>query len=246
MKKLVFTAFAVIGFLFTSNCQEILVGAQIWSSKNLDVSNFRTGDPIQQAKTNLEWQKAGDNKQPAWCYYNNDATKGKLYNWYAVVDIRGLAPKGWHIPSFQEWVNLIGFLGGQDIAGKKIKNSSGWDDIIIIKSKTCPNCATWSAEYRSKVACHTCKDSRLVPATKVTYSGNGSNDSGFKGLPCGKRDLVGNFEDIGKDGYFWSTKQDGNRDNGYAWVFSISNNSNSLLKSYSNKYDGFSVRCIKD
>ncbi len=78
-----------------------------WSKKNLNVSKFRNGDNIPEAKTNEEWNKAGENKQPAWCYYNNDslngAKYGKLYNWYAVNDSRGLAPLGWHIPSDVEW-----------------------------------------------------------------------------------------------------------------------------------------------
>ena len=72
-------------------------------SKNLNVSRFRNGEIIFEAKTIEEWEKAGENKTPAWCYYNNNPTNGakygKLYNWYAVNDIRALAPKGWHIPS---------------------------------------------------------------------------------------------------------------------------------------------------
>ena len=62
----------------------------------------------------------------AYCYYNNDsatyaATYGKLYNWYAVNDPRGLAPAGWHVPSDAEWTELINCLGGEDVAGGKMK-----------------------------------------------------------------------------------------------------------------------------
>ena len=68
----------------------------------------------------------------AWCYYNNDPANGKkygkLYNWYAVNDPRGLAPKGWHIPTDSEWTMLTNDLGGDSIAGTKMKNSSGWND----------------------------------------------------------------------------------------------------------------------
>lgn len=111
---------------------EVKIGNQVWMSKNLDVSTFRNGDPIPQAKTNEEWEKAGENKQPAWCYYENDpangAKYGKLYNWYAVNDSRGLAPAGFHVPSDAEWTILTDFLGGSDIAGKKMKSTNGWSN----------------------------------------------------------------------------------------------------------------------
>lgn len=86
------------------------IGKQVLMSENLNVDKFRNGDSIPHAKTNEEWKKAGENKQPAWCYYDNDpknATKyGKLYNWYAVKDFRNITPKGWHIPSNAEWVEI--------------------------------------------------------------------------------------------------------------------------------------------
>ena len=80
--------------------------------------------------TDEEWEKAGKNKQPAWCYYNNDpangAKYGKLYNWYAVNDPRGLAPKGWHVPSDDDWFILRDYLGGKEIAGSKMKSETDW------------------------------------------------------------------------------------------------------------------------
>jgi uncharacterized protein (TIGR02145 family) len=85
---------------------------------------------ILEAKTNEEWIKANENKQPAWCYFNNDSTKnkkfGKLYNWYAVNDIRGLAPEGYHIPTDEEWKILTTYLGGESVAGSRMK-AKEWD-----------------------------------------------------------------------------------------------------------------------
>ena len=99
------------------------IGNQIWMSLNFDGDTFCNGDPIYQAKTDQEWKSAGQNKQPAWCYYDNDskngAKYGKLYNWYAVNDPRILAPKGWHIPSDAEWTTLENYL--RDVASKKMK-----------------------------------------------------------------------------------------------------------------------------
>jgi uncharacterized protein (TIGR02145 family) len=64
----------------------------------------------------------------AWCYYENNPNNGKLYNWYAVNDSRGLAPEGWHIPSTDEWTDLINNLGGAQTAGNKLKSENGWND----------------------------------------------------------------------------------------------------------------------
>jgi len=108
--------------------EEVTIGTQVWMTKNLIVDTFRNGDPIPEAKTNEEWKKAGDNKQPAWCYYDNDSANGyiygKLYNWYAVNDPRGLAPDGWHVPTDAEWTVLTdSLLGGTDVAGGKMKTT---------------------------------------------------------------------------------------------------------------------------
>jgi len=76
-----------------------------WMTKNLEVSTYRNGDPIPKVTNGAAWASLTTG---AYCYYNNDsttyaATYGKLYNWYAVNDPRGLAPEGWHIPTDFEW-----------------------------------------------------------------------------------------------------------------------------------------------
>jgi uncharacterized protein (TIGR02145 family) len=99
--------------------QSDLIGVQIggmtWMTRNLEETRFRNGDRIRQAQSDEEWQEAGFNKKPAWCYYNDDNdsgsteihNRGKLYNSYAVNDPRGLAPVGWHIPNELEWNLLV-------------------------------------------------------------------------------------------------------------------------------------------
>ena len=165
MKKVSLIFILLIGFGCISYAQTITIGTQVWTTKNLDAATFRNGDPIPQAKTDEEWEKAGDNQQPAWCYYDNDpangAKYGKLYNWYAVNDSRGLAPVGYHIPSDAEWTILTDFLGGEKVAGTKMKSTDFW------------------ADYEGN-------------------SGNGTNESGFSGLPGGNRDLDGTFYYFGK------------------------------------------------
>ena len=76
----------------------VKIGGQEWMAENLNVSKFRNGDIIPHAKSNAEWKAAGEKKQPAWCYYENDPSNGvkygKLYNWYAVRDPRGVGTTG--------------------------------------------------------------------------------------------------------------------------------------------------------
>jgi uncharacterized protein (TIGR02145 family) len=109
------------------------IGNKIWMTQNLNVDKFQNGDPIPAAKTNSDWQKALQLKQPAWCYYNNDSATGKqygkLYNWYAIHDQRGLAPSGWHIPAEVEWTQLANEFGGETTAGETMK-SNGFDTFL--------------------------------------------------------------------------------------------------------------------
>jgi uncharacterized protein (TIGR02145 family) len=111
---------------------QVKIGSQIWMSSNLNVDKFRNGDPILEAKTPEEWKNAGKNKQAAWCNYENDAANGdkygKLYNWYAVNDPRGLAPEGWRVPKQNEWKTMVNELGGKKVAGAKMKSKNGWKD----------------------------------------------------------------------------------------------------------------------
>jgi uncharacterized protein (TIGR02145 family) len=122
--------FVLIGTGSAIFSQTVTIGTQVWMTKNLDVATFRNGDSIPHAKTDEEWEKAGENGQPAWCYYDNDPANGekygKLYNWFAVNDPRGLVPVGYHIPSDAEWTKLTDFLGGEEVAGTKMKSTSGW------------------------------------------------------------------------------------------------------------------------
>jgi uncharacterized protein (TIGR02145 family) len=110
-----------------------------WMTKNLNVDIFRNGDKIPQAKTKEGWLEANRKKQAAWCYYKFDPKNGneygKLYNWYAVNDKRGLAPKDWKIPSHNDWVELVSFLGGEEEAAVNLKSKIGWGDDIIYSDK---------------------------------------------------------------------------------------------------------------
>ena len=102
----------------------------IW--KNLNVDKFSNGDPIQEAKTNEEWVNACKERKPVWAHYDNDEDNGikygKLYNWYAINDKRGLAPKGWHISTEEEWLVLEKLLNFDYNGATKLKSTEGWND----------------------------------------------------------------------------------------------------------------------
>jgi uncharacterized protein (TIGR02145 family) len=135
MKALLILSFTIVGLLgcnksvpsqpVDENIPTTAVCNQVWMTKNLDVAFYRNGDAIPQVTDSLEW---GNLTTGAWCYYNNDAANGriygKLYNWYAVNDSRGLAPAGYHVSSDIEWTSLVTCLGGGDsTAGGKIKEA---------------------------------------------------------------------------------------------------------------------------
>ncbi len=101
-----------------------------WTTSNLSVKRFKNGEKIMHAQTEQEWFYASKNKLPAWCYYEDENgvdTKTILYNWYAVVDPRGLAPMGSHIPTVFEWDDFINTLGGENVTPRKIMAKTGWE-----------------------------------------------------------------------------------------------------------------------
>ena len=112
--------------------KEVKIGNQIWMAENLNVDTFRNGDPIPYAQTLEEWKKYNKAGKPAWTYYDNDpkyeAIYGKLYNWNAVDDPRGLAPEGWYIPDHKGWEQLAEILGNDECVGTKLKSVIGWED----------------------------------------------------------------------------------------------------------------------
>ena len=232
---------------FAQSSNDVKIGKQTWMSKNLDVSTFRNGEQIPQAKDAAQWKYAAENKISAWCYYefneSNGKKYGKLYNWFAVSDSRGLAPNGYHIPSDAEWTILTDFLGGSDIAGKKMKSKDGWKSYEEGGKKSCPDCADWTDEYKNKVPCHSCKDSRYVKTPIVTLNGNGDNSCGFNALPGSGCNYDGSFDGITEAGYFWSSSED---DTSNSWNRNLLSSNTKVKRNSNDKNNGFSVRCIKD
>ncbi len=106
------------GYLYDT----VTIGSQVWIKQNLKTTHYRNGDPIPQVTNPTAWAELTTG---AWCWYNNDSANysvfGRLYNWYAVNDARKLAPAGWHIPTEAEFNALVTGLGGDALAGGKLK-----------------------------------------------------------------------------------------------------------------------------
>ena len=156
----------------------VTIGGQIWMQKNLNVCKYRNGDDIPQVQDPTAWAALTTG---AWCYYNNDTANGtvygKLYNWYAVTDPRGLAPTGWHVPTDAEWSTLINCLDPTANGGANTPNVAG-------------------GAMKENGTTHW-----YNPNTGAT------NSSGFTGLPGGYRNGDGPFYYVNTFGCWWSSSE---------------------------------------
>jgi uncharacterized protein (TIGR02145 family) len=232
----------------------VKIGNQVWTSENLNVDHYRNGDQIPEAKTAQEWINASKNKQGAWCYYDNNPAYGlkygKLYNWYAVNDPRGLAPEGWHISSTNDWVVLLKFICGNEA-------------VSISPFNRYPHNDSWNNHFNLKL--------NMAIKTKYGWQSNGNDSFGFKALPGAQR--VGDQSDaldyglpIKPAGYIpiqtsvkwrneehagWWTSEENFYYNNYAVLISITDNREwvgSPGGPFSSMYKDFGlpVRCVKD
>jgi|GEM_PF-1023460 len=188
----------------------VQVGTQWWMAENLRVTHYRNGDPIPNVTDADEWVEFSTG---AWAYYDNEPGNnipyGKLYNWYAVADSRGLCPAGWHPASRDpgspySWSRLSVELGGIEVAGEKMKSTYGWID-----------------------------------------DGNGTNESGYNGLPGGARLGDGTFSRMGHVGYWWTGTDGFGARPHEAWFYYLSSGSSELLHHFGVKTAGQSVRCVR-
>lgn len=195
----------------------VQIGDQCWFAENLRNEHYENGDPIPAGLDDSEWSSTtfgataiygegltgctsnspdGDACDETWSLN----AYGRLYNWHAVDDARGLCPSGWHVPSEGEWWVIVDFLGGTSVAGIPMKTEYGWD------------------------------------------INNGTNTSGFSGLPGGSRTEYGNFHQAGFYGSWWSSTAFFSFAR-YNYLYYGNADAHSSITSQQN---GFSVRCVRD
>ena len=205
-------------------------GNQAWTVDNAEMVTYRDGTPIPQVTDNTEWENLTTD---AWCYINNDPTKEKVFNWYAVMGIydeaslldaslrKEFAPEGWHVPSDAEWTTLENYL---------ITNGYNYDGSTLDEkiAKAIASSNDWNT-------------SNTIGA--VGYEQNTNNSSEFSAYPNGLREAYGAFNFIGRSSVFWTSTQLNsnnarNRDIYYNRGYIINY---SALLNY-----GFSVRFVRD
>ena len=195
----------------------IKIGDQCWMAENLKVTHYRNGALISNVADSAQWRNT---TSEAYCNYgnseNNTNTYGLLYNWYAVIDNRSIAPTGWHVPSDEEWKELEMYLGMSRAAADTI-GPRGTDEGGKMKE-------TGTAHWNS-------------PNSGAT------DEIHLSVLPGGFRYNVGKFFGMGDFAYFWSFTENMHNT---AWSRYILYNGSSVYRYDSSKQHGLSVRCVKD
>ncbi|MDD3731704.1 MAG: fibrobacter succinogenes major paralogous domain-containing protein, partial [candidate division Zixibacteria bacterium] len=198
--------------------QTITIGTQVWMAENLKVTHYREGDAIPHVTDGTTWAGLTTG---AYCEYNNDvnnvAVYGRLYNWYAVIDSRNIAPEGWHVPSDEEWKQLEMYLGMSQ-ADADITDWRGTDEGGKLKET----------------------------GTIHWYSPNtgANNESGLSALPAGSRLSNGSYTNLRVGTYFQTSTEESISH--YGWTRQLIFSSSQISRSCLNKRYGFSVRCVKD
>ena len=205
----------------------ITYGDQTWSVENAKMEKYRDGTEIPQVTDATEWENLTTG---AWCYYDNNSSKGKLYNWYAVMGVhdtdpntpnKAFAPERWHVPTDAEWTTLENYL---------IANGYNYD-------------GTTSGNKIAKAMASTTgwNSSTVTGAPGKNQSLN--NHSGFNAFPEGYRYHPGSFNNEGNNAFFWSSTENNSF---YAWNRYLFNNDSDLNRNDSHKQVGFSVRFVRD
>jgi uncharacterized protein (TIGR02145 family) len=207
----------------------VLIGDQCWFAENLRSENYDNGDAIPAGLSDSEWSSTTSGATAVYGEGSSDCETstpdgdacneewslneyGRLYNWYAVNDARGLCPTGWHVPTEGDWITMEMALGMSE-AEANDTDFRGTDQGIQMKTET-----GWE------------------------YDGNGTNTSGFLGLPGGYRFIDGYFNRAGGDGLWWSSVPNGSS----AWARALGfNYANVYRHGYDRRY-GSSVRCVRE
>ncbi len=215
----------------------VIIGNQEWMAENLRVTSYNNGDDIPTGMSNLGWSSTVSGSYAMYPHdsisgLNSDAevvtAYGKLYNWHAVNDPRGLCPEGWSVPSGDDWTQLVNYLAGQG------HSNSNWPGGAGNALKCC-------RQVDSPLGgnCDTSEHPRWNP--HGVY--HGFDAFGFSALPGGVRRPDGNFASVGNFGGWWSSAEDSST---FAWGRVMSSNYGTVPRDFINKRYGLSARCARD
>lgn len=203
----------------------ITIGEQEWMGENLRVSRYRNGDPILNNPDNTFWQTSSEG---LWEYYDrdpaNDLLYGKLYNWHATIDNRGLCPTGWRVARDIDWQIILEYI---DPNAWGNNNNLG----IKLKSRRQVNSPLGGAFATN-----------IHPRWDSHPQRYGTDDFGFGALPGGYYTMGNAFVHKGKYSYFWSSTSASET---HAWTRIMMFSHKGMSRTQYQKKVGLSVRCIK-
>lgn len=197
-------------------------GSQWWFVNNLRVRTYANGDPIEYVSDGRDWAEADFGAISA---YNNDTTLvdqlGYLYNWFAVVDERGVCPVGWNVPTDEDWFELEQHLGmdAMELYGAGMRGSEANVGGVLKDTSA----VFWAQPNEGAV-----------------------NTSGFNGYGSGMRFFNGNFSGMGRTGFWWTSshRNTGGLYPNRVWVRFLSHHGRFVSRISSFMESGLSVRCV--
>jgi uncharacterized protein (TIGR02145 family) len=194
----------------------VIIGTREWMAENLRTATYDDGTAV-----STTWNQ----QEGAYAIYNN--AYGKLYNWYAVDDERGLCPAGWRVPTDNEWTQMIDYI---------ISNFEfGWSTV----STGLKSCRQVDSPQGGE--CNT----TIHPRWNAHDTMHGTDDFGFSALPGGTRGTTDNLTGLGAYGFWWTSTESA-EDPQQAWSRAMHNSTGQVSRGAEDKIRGHSIRCIKD
>ena len=224
--------------------QTVIIGEQEWMAENLRVTRYNNEDSIPTGLSNDEWSITTNGAYAVFNHnhWNTDsinspeemvAAYGKLYNWYAVDDERGLCPEGWSVPDDADWTQLVSYL-----MNEYDYHNNYWNSDINGVGNALKSCRQVGSPLGGDC------DTSEHPRWDYTYTTHhGFDEFGFSALPGGNRYTNGVFLSIGYYGGWWSSCEESTSDAKDIFIYS---SYGSVHQEYFNKRVGASVRCIRD
>jgi uncharacterized protein (TIGR02145 family) len=215
----------------------IKIGDQWWMAENLRTTRYRNGDAIPTGLSNTQWENTTSGAYAIYPHgsvvgINSEAEMvnayGKLYNWYAVDDNRGLCPEGWHVPTDAEWTVLVDYVVAQGYPNSDIVGGAG-NALKSRRQVNSPLGAPWATSEHPRWDFHS--------------THHGLDIFGFSGLPGGNRNSLGYYVSIGGYGTWWSSTEGSTYEAWYRYLLHYLGN---VGRYYYGKQSGFSVRCLRD
>lgn len=211
------------------------LGEQVWMAEDLRVSRYNNGEIIPTGLSAAEW---GATTKGAYAIYDNDTNMlsayGKLYNWHAVNDPRGLCPEGWHVPGDPEWLELI-----SNAMALWSTHEYGWD-YPYLAADVLKSCRQVGSPLDD--GCNTSDHPRWNHDDQSEINYPRLDEPGFNALPGGIRYTDGEYYYVGECGLFWSSEE---YSPSGAWFRFMVYYSDEIYKSFGMKSNGLSVRCVR-